>query len=117
MTFYIEFSVGLKCSNKFILDNSGVLFHVVTIIIVLLLYNNEISNQICIDFSVENCQRQLQKRVATHYLQSLNVYSVSQPFDMFQRTKTWEKTAVDSHQIYSYNLSSVHRVQTYLYYE
>ncbi len=37
-----------------ILDNSGLLFHTVAINNVLLLYNNEISNQICIDFSAEN---------------------------------------------------------------
>ncbi len=36
-----------------ILNNSGELFQVVTINKLLLLYNNEISDQICIDFSAE----------------------------------------------------------------
>ncbi len=63
VTFYIGFSVGLtsyitnistsiKYSNTLILDNLGMLFHVVVgITILLLLYNNEISDQICIDCS------------------------------------------------------------------
>ncbi len=40
-----------------ILNNSGELFQVVTINKLLLLYNNEISDQICIDFSAEKIQK------------------------------------------------------------
>ncbi len=50
-------STGQKCSNKLILHNSLVLFRVVTINNLLLLYNNEITVQICIDFSAENARK------------------------------------------------------------
>ncbi len=49
-------STAIKCSNKLILNNSGVLFHVGAINNVLLLYNNDISDQICIDISAEKDQ-------------------------------------------------------------
>ncbi len=50
-------STGKKCPNKLILHNSWVLFHVVVINKLLLLYNKDISNQICIDFIAEINQK------------------------------------------------------------
>ncbi len=47
-------STGIKCSNKLTLDKSGMLCHVVAITIFSFLYNKEIVDHICIDFSAEN---------------------------------------------------------------
>ncbi len=58
-----------------IVDNLWVLFHVVALNNLFLVYKNEISDQICIDFSGENGWKLslgLQTPLATHYLQSLN---------------------------------------------